>query len=110
MMRRLFGFVVLIVFGAQALAQARRPQPSAAQAEQLEATLKTNPQDSAARGALLDYYFLNSALNPADAIPARRRHILWLIQNAPASELAGLPAASIDAAGHRLADPQGFKL
>jgi len=59
---------------------------------------------------LLDYYFRSSALNPAAAIEARRRHILWLIQNAPASELAGLPAATIDAAGHRLADAQGFRL
>ncbi|MSV35830.1 MAG: hypothetical protein EXQ47_09565 [Bryobacterales bacterium] len=109
-MQRLLGFVVLIVFAAQAVAQVGRPQPPAAQVEQSEATLKTNPNDSAARGALLNYYFRNSALNPAEAVPARRRHILWLIQNAPASELAGLPAATIDAVGHRLADPQGFKL
>jgi hypothetical protein len=98
-MKRLLGFVALIVFAAQAGAQAR-----------LEAALKTNPNDRAARSALLDYYFQNGGLNPAQAIPARRRHILWLIQNAPADEMAGLPAATIDAAGHRLADPQGFKL
>src|SRR5881396_1717928 len=55
------------------------------------------------RGRVLD--------QPKDvAIPARRRHILWLIENTPADKLAGSPAATIDAAGHRLADPQGFRL
>jgi hypothetical protein len=33
-----------------------------------------------------------------------------LIGNTPGDELAGTSAATIDAAGHRLADPQGFKL
>jgi hypothetical protein len=109
-MQRLLGFLLLLVFATRAEAQLPRPQLAAAQAQQFEATLDANPNDLAARSALLDYYFLNSDLNPAQAIPARRRHILWLIQNAPASELAGLPAATIDAAGHRLADPTGFKL
>ncbi len=109
-MRRLLETAALIAFATQAMAQARPPLPSTAQAQQYEAVLRANPNDSAARRALLDYYFRSSVLDPAATIAARRRHILWLIQNAPASELAGLPAATIDAAGHRLADPQGFKL
>ena len=100
---------MLIAFALNADGQAR-PQISAVQAQQCEATLKSNPQDRAARKALLDYYFLNASLNAAVAIPARRRHILWLIENTPADEMAGTSAATIDAAGHRLADPQGFKL
>jgi hypothetical protein len=91
-------------------AQAPRPQLSAVQVQQFEAALRNNPADREARSALLNYYFLNSALPPAVAIPARRRHILWLIENTPSNELAGTSAATIDAAGHRLADPRGFKL
>jgi hypothetical protein len=91
-------------------AQAQRPQMAAGQAQQLETVLKSNPDDRAARSALLDYYFLNASLAPAVALPARRRHILWLIENMPADELAGGPSATIDPTGHRLADPQGFAL
>jgi tetratricopeptide (TPR) repeat protein len=76
----------------------------------LEATLKIDPGDRQARGALLDYYFLNTRVDATTAIAARRRHILWLIKNTPWDELAGGPAATIDAGGHRLADPKGFKL
>ena len=78
--------------------------------QQLETALQANPADRVARKALLDYYFLNSVVPASVAIPARRRHILWLIENTPADELAGTSAATIDASGHRLADPQGFKL
>jgi hypothetical protein len=60
-------------------------------------------------GKLLDYYFL-VRVDPTVAIPARCRHILWLIENTPDDELAGAPAATIDTAGHWLADPQGFNL
>src|SRR5262249_50835336 len=107
-MQRSVEFLALIVFTVQAHAQAPRSQLSG-QARQLEATLKTSPNDTAARGALLDYYFL-AKVDPAGGIPARRRHILWLIENLPADKLTGGPSATIDAAGHHLADPQGFKL
>ena len=109
-MQRLLASLAVILFAVQAQAQAPRPQLSSAQAQQFEAALKSNPQDREARNALLNYYFLNSALPAAVAIPARRRHILWLIENTPSDGLAGTSAATIDAAGHRLADPQGFKL
>jgi hypothetical protein len=104
-------FLALLVFGAQAWAQAGRADAiSAPEARQFEETLKKNPNDKAARDALLNYYFVATGLNPATVIEARRRHILWFIENAPGDELAGSPAATIDAAGQRLADPQGFKL
>jgi hypothetical protein len=109
-MPRPHALFTLIVLASQAGAQVQRPQLSSAQARNFEETLRSNPTDREARKALLDYYYLNPALDPAQAIPARRRHILWLIQNTPADELAGVSAATIDAAGHRLADPQGFKL
>jgi hypothetical protein len=109
-MRRLFAVLGFILLTFQTEAQTSRPQLSEVQAQQLEAVLKTNPKDRNARRALLDYYFLNASLDAAIAKPARRRHILWLIENTPADELAGTPAATIDAAGHRLADAEGFKL
>jgi hypothetical protein len=109
-MKRLLVCSALIVFAAHLEAQTPRPQLSAAQVQQFEAALKSNPKDRAARKALLDYYFLNSALAPAVSIPVRRRHILWLIENTPSDELAGTSATTIDAAGHRLADSEGFKL
>ena len=93
--------VCLIAFAA--FTEAQTPQ-------QFEATLRSNPRDRAARKALLEYYFLNSSLPAAEAIPARRRHILWLIENSPSDEMAGTSAATIDASGHRLADPQGYRL
>lgn len=86
-----------------------RGQISAQQAARFEADVKADPANREARGALLDYYFLNTRVDAATAITARRRHILWLIENAPCDELAGEPAATIDASGHRLADPRGFE-
>jgi len=42
-------------------------------------------------------------------IAHRRRHILWLIEHQPASESVGLSEATIDPAGHILADRQGYE-
>jgi tetratricopeptide (TPR) repeat protein len=106
---RLLGSIALIWLAVQTTAQAQRTQLSPADAQRLEAALQSNPHDRAARDALLEYYFL-AKIDPAVAIPARRRHILWLIENTPDDELAGSPAATIDAAGHWLADPEGFRL
>ena len=104
-------FLILVLFAAQTWAQTDGAKPiSAPEAQQFEDSLKTNPNDKSARGALLNYYFAPTRLDPAKVIEARRRHILWFIENAPGDELAGSPAATIDSAGHRLADPQGYKL
>ncbi len=105
----LLGTVALTLLATQAGGQTHRPQLSSSEVQKLETALGSNPNDRAGRSALLDYYFL-AQLDPAVAIPARRRHILWLIENTPEDQLAGSPAATIDAAGHALADPRGFKL
>src|ERR1700691_3517549 len=109
-MLRAFGCLLVIALGVGA--QDPRGQISAQEAARLEAALKADPANREARGTLLDYYFLNTKVNAASAIAARRRHILWLIENTPWDELAGGPSATIDESesGHRLADPAGFKL
>src|SRR5437763_15239816 len=98
-MPRYLRFLTLIGLAIPLNAQAARPQISAAQARQFETALAANPADRAARSALLDHYFFGR-LDAAVAIPARRRHILWMIQNTPGDPLAGSSAATIDATGH----------
>ena len=80
-------------------------------AEAIEASLKDNPGDLAARTRLLGFYFRGATrIYPREVtIEARRRHILWLIENSPDSEASALPEATIDAKGHELADPAGFE-
>ena len=107
-MLRLFG--CLIAVALEIGAQDPRGQISAQEAARLEAAIKIDPANREARGALLDYYFLNRRVDAATAFAARRRHILWLIENSPQDELAGGPPATIDASGHGLADPRGFEL
>jgi hypothetical protein len=83
---------------------------SAQEAARLEAAVKTDPANREARGALVDYYFLNRRVDAGTAIAARRRHILWLIENTPWDDLAGGPSATLEASGRGLADPHGFEL
>jgi hypothetical protein len=80
-----------------------------ADAEKLEAALAGNPDDLATRSKLLGFYFLGAVrlIGPEAAIAARRRHILWLIERHPGSEVLTLVVASIDPAGHALADRDG---
>src|SRR5204862_8343026 len=75
-----------------------------------EQRLKSNPSDLGDRARLLGYYFSASlrTAGPTATIEARRRHILWLIGNRPDAELAGLSEATIDPAGHALADRPGY--
>jgi hypothetical protein len=84
---------------------------SAGDAARLEAQLAQQPEDLATRARLLGYYFYRSLAlaGPAATHDARRRHILWLIQHHPESDLAGTPEATIDPAGHSLADPEGYR-
>jgi len=79
-------------------------------ADRLEETLKTRPDDMAARVQILGYYF-GPALRqqgPDSTIQARRRNILWVIRNHPEWEIAGMPQATIDRSGHPLADDEGY--
>jgi len=79
--------------------------------EALEAALAGNPDDLATRTKLLGFYF-RGAINlygREATIAARRRHILWLIEHHPGSEVVGLSEASLDPAGHSLADKDGYE-
>src|SRR6267154_1998314 len=78
-------------------------------AEEIEALLRNKPDDLTARTKLLGFYFRGARIYPREVtIEARRRHILWLIENSPGSEASALSEATIDAKGHALADPAGF--
>jgi len=83
---------------------------SRSDAEGLEALLNDRPDDLTARVKLLGFYFRGAmGLYGHDAtIEARRRHILWLIAHHPDSEVVDLSEATIDRAGHALADPAGY--
>jgi len=84
---------------------------SQADAEKIEAALNQNPEDMGARVKLLGFYFRGQAMKVygRDAtIEARRRHILWLIEHHPESEATNLSEATIDRAGHSLADVIGY--
>jgi tetratricopeptide (TPR) repeat protein len=83
---------------------------SADQASRLEESLIHDPNDLAARAQLLGYYFAaGRRLSPETVHEARLRHILWLVQNHPESELAGMSEATIDPAGGPLADRAGYE-
>ena len=85
---------------------------SQAEAEGLESSLKSSPDDLAARTKLLGFYFRGGAMRlyGRDAtIEARRRHILWLIEHHPESEVVALSETTIDPAGHALADKAGYE-
>jgi hypothetical protein len=80
------------------------------EAEALEAALASNPDDLATRTKLLGFYFRSAVrvYGPEATIAARRRHILWLIEHHPGSEVSQLAEATIDTAGHALADMNGY--
>ncbi|HJW04506.1 MAG TPA: hypothetical protein VJ548_14595, partial [Azospira sp.] len=79
-------------------------------AEPLEAVLVKQPDDLVSRYRLLGYYYFNGAdeIGVAKTVEARRRHILWLIQNHPDLEVVAYPEASLALADSVLADPQGY--
>lgn len=83
---------------------------SAEQAASLEQALTRNSRDIESRARLLGFYFYSARryLGIPQTIQARR-HILWLIGARPESALAGSSEATIDRAGHSLADPQGYE-
>ncbi len=82
---------------------------STAQARELEQQVEKNPHDLDARNKLLGYYFYQWMQAGEEAArAARRRHVLWLIENYPDSPLIALYETSIDPKGHSLADPEGY--
>ena len=66
------------------------------EAEDLEAHLKTFPEDLTARGKLIGYYFLNAVG------PRRLEHIFWLIEHHPESSLLSSSSAAAISRGNAL--------
>src|SRR5262245_32102412 len=79
------------------------------QVSDLEASLQSAPDDLSARARLLGYYFNSSTAtaNPGAIHEARRRHVLWMIEHHPDSDITRMSELSIDPAGHPLADSAG---
>jgi tetratricopeptide (TPR) repeat protein len=69
---------------------------TAEQAESHEKQLEQHPEDVALRTKLLGYYFGKQYRNPS-AREARQKHVLWLVRNAPESEVLGTPEGTLDA-------------
>ncbi|PQO40932.1 hypothetical protein [Blastopirellula marina] len=67
---------------------------TAEEAATLEAHVGNGPHELAFRILLLAYYIPGQRKSETSQT-ARQRHLLWLIQNAPASSTAGTPVASI---------------
>src|SRR5437868_11019771 len=65
-------------------------QMSSADKVSLEERVAKNPNDVESRTKLLGYYFTKGPQD-ADAKYNRQRHVVWLIENAPDSEVLGLP-------------------
>jgi tetratricopeptide (TPR) repeat protein len=71
-------------------------QISAKEAEALEKGLDTNPNDLTARTQLITYYFQEMIASRTPELEEKRvKHVLWLIEHHPESELAGSPEAGI---------------
>jgi tetratricopeptide (TPR) repeat protein len=83
---------------------------TAADAAQLEEALAKDPEHAEARAKLLGYYFASAPRGvPVEEVrQARLRHILWLIEHHPDSNLLDGAEATIDPSGHPLADADGY--
>ena len=79
--------------------------------DRLEASLQSNPDDLAVRTKLLGFYARGAMkmIGHEATIAGRRRHIFWLIEHHPESEVTDLSEVTIDRAGHALADPIGYE-
>lgn len=99
---------IILNFGAEQLVQ-QGAKLNAAAAQELEAIIEKNSSDLTARAKLLGYYYYQW-MQPGEAVSkaARRRHILWLIENQPEAQLTGLSEAVLDRAGNSLSDEDGY--
>ncbi|MCA9160345.1 MAG: hypothetical protein KDA72_18560, partial [Planctomycetales bacterium] len=77
---------------------------NAADRDSLEAKVEANPDDSESRTKLLGYYFINGRRDE-NAKLAKSRHIVWLIENAPESEVLGLPYGQLN----KVLEPEGYE-
>jgi len=67
----------------------------AAEKDELEAQVSRSPHDLESRTKLLGYYFRKRTQDP-ESKAAKARHVIWLIQNAPAADVLGLPYGQLD--------------
>jgi len=82
---------------------------TAKDAKALEDELKTNADNLTARQELISYYFLEALTSKDPAIQEKReKHIFWLIEHYPESELAGSPESGIMPMGHS-GSAEGFQ-
>ena len=100
--------IVNVVTAPRIVKEGQRLSPE--QVTQLEDKLKINPENLSARTRLLGYYFSSSLnyIGPEASQAARRRHIIWLIQNHPENPVNKLSETTIDSVGHNLADAEGY--
>ena len=71
-------------------------QMTSKDAETLEERLKTNADNLPAREKLIRYYFQAMVTSRSPELEEKRqRHVFWLIEHHPESELAGLPEAEM---------------
>jgi tetratricopeptide (TPR) repeat protein len=75
--------------------------------EELEAKIAKAPNDVAGRSRLIRYYGTPQQVQQAQGMEARRRHVLWLIENAPEADVLAEPAASLSPGKGPLSDPAG---
>ena len=71
----------------------------------LEAQVAKNPNDVDSRTKLLAYYFMKGRQD-ADAKSAKQRHVIWLVENAPESQVLGLPYGHLN----QILEPEGYHL
>lgn len=94
-----------IARGADAHAVARSGQQMTPEERTaLEEKVAKSPNDIESRTKILGYYFIKGRREP-DAKSARQRHVVWLIENAPESEVLGLPYGQLDKA----LEPEGYE-
>jgi TonB family protein len=88
--------------GGHLEAAAQGQKLTAAEAQSLEEHLAVNPEDLPARGRLIAYYYENGVREP------RLKHVFWLIERHPESEIAGFSSAGLSARGGALNDTSDY--
>jgi hypothetical protein len=76
-----------------------------------EQSVTKHPSEMLDRTRLIAFYTFSDKVPEAEAIAARRRHLLWFAQEKPDSWLWGQRsyATAVYVSGPRLADPDGFR-
>jgi hypothetical protein len=69
----------------------------------LEEQVAKNPNDVESRTKLLGYYFIKGRQD-ADAKSNKERHVVWLIENAPESEVLGSPFGQLN----KVLEPEAY--